>query len=71
MAEMALGDRLTFARDIDTDAIRLRRLNLDHWTWRVLTISGGLVTGDGAVMLFNRATVRFAPSHFRCHLHGY
>lgn len=54
MAEMALGDRLTFARDIDTDAIRLHRLGLDRWTWRVLPISGGLVTGDGAVMLFNR-----------------
>lgn len=54
IAEMALGDRLTFARDVDTDAIRLSTLNIERWHWRVLSIHGGLVTGDGAVLLFRK-----------------
>ena len=54
MIEMSLGDRLTLARDVDTDAIRLENLNVERWTWKVLDIHGGLVTGDGAVLLFHR-----------------
>ncbi|MBO3664073.1 DUF4238 domain-containing protein [Microbacterium stercoris] len=54
MAEMALGDRLTFARDVDTEAIRLDRLRVERWTWRVVNVQGGLVTGDGAVLLFRK-----------------
>jgi len=52
MVDMALGDRLTFARDVDTDAVRLRRLDLEKWRWRVHHVESGLVTGDGAVLLF-------------------
>jgi hypothetical protein len=52
VAEMALGDRLTLARDVDTGAVRLEPARLETWDWRVLPISGGLVTGDGAVLLF-------------------
>lgn len=54
MAEMALGDRLTFARNVDRDTIRLAALNVERWPWRVLAIHGGLVTGDGAVLLFSK-----------------
>lgn len=54
MADMGLGDRLTFAKDLDTESVRLAHLDLEVWTWRVLSINGGLVTGDGAVLMFTR-----------------
>ncbi len=50
---MGLGDRITFSRDVDLDAIRLRKLNLERWRWRVYEMNNGLVTGDGAVLMFN------------------
>ena len=53
MVDMGLGDRLTFARDVDTEAVRLRRLDLERWRWRVHHVDSGLVTGDGAVLLFH------------------
>lgn len=54
MEEMGLGDRLTLSRDVDKDAVRVSALGVDKWRWRVLPVDSGLVTGDGAVMLWNK-----------------
>lgn len=49
---MGLGDRLVFSRDIDKDAIRLSSLKIERWPWRVIPVESGLITGDGAVLLW-------------------
>lgn len=54
--DMGLGDRLTFSRDIDTDVVRLSTLDLERWRWRVYEVESGLVTGDGAVLMFQQTT---------------
>jgi len=72
MAEMGLGDRLALSRDIDKDAVRLSNFDLLRWRWRVgMSAEGLLLTGDGAVLLFERtkgtgvATITFPLSPTR------
>lgn len=36
MADMALGDRLALAKDLDTGALRLNPAELEAWPWRVV-----------------------------------
>lgn len=54
MEQMGLGDRLTLARDTDTEAVRVSSLGVKRWRWRVLPVDSGLATGDGAVMLWRK-----------------
>lgn len=70
--EMGLGDRLTLARDVDTGALRLETLNLKQWQWRVYEVNEGLVTGDGAMLLWRKnaqsglSAITFLPLTLTC-----
>ena len=55
MSEMGLGDRLVLSRDINKDALRISALRVDRWPWRVADVGGGLITGDGAVLLWEQS----------------
>lgn len=54
MSEMGLGDRLTLSKDINKDALRIADLRVDRWTWRVAEVRSGFITGDGAVLVWER-----------------
>jgi hypothetical protein len=54
MSEMGLGDRLTLSRDINKEALRISALRADRWPWRVAEVRSGLITGDGAVLIWER-----------------
>jgi hypothetical protein len=48
--ELRLGDVLLLSQSLP-EVLRLPTLGLDQWEWRVLPVEG-LVTGDGAVLLW-------------------
>ncbi len=52
MSAMGLGDRLTLSKDINTNALRISDLHVGRWPWRVADVRSGLITGDGAVLLW-------------------
>lgn len=54
MTEMGLGDRLVLSKDINKEALRIASLRVDRWPWRVFEVSGGLITGDGAVLIWEQ-----------------
>ena len=56
MEEMSLGDRLTLARDMDKGAVLVSSLGVARWRWRVQPVDSGLVTGDGAVLLWQKTS---------------
>lgn len=55
MAEMGLGDRLVLSESMNKEAIRIALLGVDRWPLRVATVNSGLITGDGAVLMWERA----------------
>lgn len=72
MAEMGLGDRLVLSRDMEKSTVRIADLGVLKWRWRIATSAEGLLlTGDGAVLLFERskgtgvATITFPLSPTR------
>lgn len=52
MAEMGLGDRLVLSKSLNREALRIVSLGVDKWPWRVFEVRGGLITGDGAVLIW-------------------
>lgn len=56
MAEMGLGDRLVLSDSMNREVIRIANLGVESWIWRVATVNSGLVTGDGAVLMWERTS---------------
>jgi hypothetical protein len=54
MVNAGLGDRIALSRVIDQSRVRLTSLDLRHWRWHVFGVESGLITGDGAVLLWGR-----------------
>lgn len=54
MGEMTMGDRLVLSESMNKEAIRISRLGVERWPWRVATVNSGLITGDGAVLMWER-----------------
>lgn len=53
-SELRLGDAITLSQ-AHSDVLKLNTLGLDQWEWRVWSVDG-LVTGDGAVLLWRSST---------------
>ncbi|QVG65554.1 hypothetical protein JG551_002989 [Curtobacterium flaccumfaciens pv. flaccumfaciens] len=53
-ADFSVADRLRLSRSLP-EVLRLASLGLDRWEWRVEPKLDGLITGDGAVLLFHEA----------------
>lgn len=53
METLGMGDRLVLSRSMDENRISLAALKIEDWTWRVIPVDSGLVTGDGAAILWN------------------
>jgi len=50
--EAGMGDRIVLSRAVDTTRVRVRDLPVHRWRWRIVPVESGLVTGDGAVLLW-------------------
>jgi hypothetical protein len=51
--DFSVADRLRLSQSLP-EVLRLASLGLDQWEWRVEPQPAGLVTGDGAVLLFQK-----------------
>lgn len=49
--DFSVADRLRLSRSLP-EILRLASLGLDQWEWRIEPQPAGLITGDGAVLLF-------------------
>lgn len=69
MVHAGLGDRIVLSRSVDTSRVRIRDLPVGRWRWHVLPVDSGLITGDGAVLLWSErdttCTVTFPISPSR------
>lgn len=56
MAEMGLGDRLVLSRhkELSPSVVRIQSLGVQKWRWRVVPVPSGLITGDGAVLMWEK-----------------
>lgn len=53
LVHAGLGDRIVLSRSVDTSRVRIKDLRVDRWRWHVLPVDSGLITGDGAVLLWS------------------
>ncbi|WP_286933306.1 DUF4238 domain-containing protein [Microbacterium sp.] len=69
LVHAGIGDRIVLSRTIDQSRTWIRELPVGQWRWHILPVESGLITGDGAVLLWSErdfvCTVTFPISPTR------